>query len=549
MHPNAIVRMINKSGQVVPFDIDRIQTSIKKALVAVEGCSDWEATARSAKYADLVCQHIHASFYNFLAVRTSFLNRFAAYDANERRERITRLPVEDRLIVLLADGIANGPEITPGIISEHIDAAFSDVDQQFLDILKPDLLKKIVISLAEPWQDRHYFPDRNLILDSIESTLREIGEISLAEGFMIYREGKAKVAAGFLSPSQFTDDGIYRPLLRQTQLWNIRHECESIFQLGEWVLGKNGRDFKQLMELCDHRFYADVEAVVERLLTQSVKLVIVAGPSCSNKTTVTAVLAQELAKRGKKLKQLNVDDYFLDLVDHPKDAFGDTDFEMPEALDTALLCQHLRCLMRGSAIDKPCYDFKRGCRNGSETMTCHSDEVIILDCLHGLSPALTQSIPKALTFSIYTESMNVLRDTNGAYTKWADVRLLKRMIRDHQNRGHCPNFTLSHWAYVRKGELKHIIPYVYAVDAVINTGLPYELPVLKSVVASLMPDKLSVRALADEGRLDAYIRGIRVHALLDTILPYDLIAAIDDRSPLREFIGGSAYLLRHNGDD
>ena len=140
----------------------------------------------------------------------------------------------------------------------------------------------------------------------------------------------------------------------------------------------------------------------------------------------------------------------------------------------------------------------------------------------------------------------MVRNIDGGYTKWTDVRLLKRMIRDSLYRNYDPSKTLAHWAYVRKGELKHIIPYIYAVDAVLNPALPYELPILKTVLANKLPGFDYVNDLRLEGRLDPYIRGARLNTLFDTIIPYENIDDVSEWSPIREFIGGSAYELAHN---
>ena len=124
--------------------------------------------------------------------------------------------------------------------------------------------------------------------------------------------------------------------------------------------------------------------------------------------------------------------------------------------------------------------------------------------------------------------------------------MLKRMIRDVQHRGYSPSNTLSHWPYVRKGELKHIIPYIFSTDVVINSGMPYELPVLKNSLYKRFPDMDFINGLKDQGRLDPFIRGIRTKSLLDTVEELENIDLIPGTSPIREFIGGSTYIIPHN---
>ncbi|HBW48039.1 TPA: response regulator SirA, partial [bacterium] len=190
--------------------------------------------------------------------------------------------------------------------------------------------------------------------------------------------------------------------------------------------------------------------------------------------------------------------------------------------------------------------FKLGKRDKYIPFNVKEDEVILIDCLHGLYRKLTSSVPNRNKFKIYIESMNLLRNTNGEFTKWADVRLLKRMIRDSQHRGYPAETTLAHWPYVRKGELKHIIPYIFSTDAVVNSGLPYELSILKATAGKIFPSRRVIERLREEGRLDPYIRGIRVASLMETVAEFPDLSLLPSTSPIREFIGGSSYEIPHN---
>ncbi|MBU4133749.1 response regulator SirA, partial [bacterium] len=301
-------------------------------------------------------------------------------------------------------------------------------------------------------------------------------------------------------------------------------------------------------KMSDKRFKEDVDAVAKKILGRvgEVRIIIIAGPSCSNKTTTTVIIGKALSQAGLKLKQLNVDDYFKNLEDQPKDEFGDYDFEMPEAIDIDLLNENCRDLIGGKSIQKPRYNFKTGHRESYAEFRLEKDEILLIDCLHGLYRRLTASVPAVNKFSIYIESMNILRDTENMYTRWADIRMLKRMIRDVKYRNYSTEQTLAHWPYVRKGELKHILPYILSTDAVINAGLPYELPALKKSLENIMPPSEFIDNLRKEGRLDAYIRGVRVKSLLETVDPIEDLSIIPATSPLREFIGGSAYAIPHN---
>ncbi len=554
--PNAITRVIDKEGSIAPFNMSRVHRAIKNALADIESTSSWEADGRALKYAELVKDRIHRNFYNLPHLVGFFSRMIGSFDATEVDERVGRSEFGRRPATLFYMNYIDRNKKSSidqndrKQLSEFIGGYFKNAisDEKLCAQVTEHFVNKVYAKNELGLTDYDRFPTREFMQDVIEEILKEVGEVIVAEGFMIYREGRIKVKQQELSESQFTHDGIHRDRMRETLLWNIRNECDSIFSLNDWVSGRDGKDFKELMRRCDKRFYDDISKVVSNVMERSdqIKIIIIAGPSCSNKTTTTAILDQELKKSGLNLIQLNIDDYFLDLSEHPKDEFGDYDYEMPEAIDMDLLNQNLRDLALGKTIQRPVYNFKTGLRDGFKEFKAKDNELILIDCLHGLYGPLTEAVPAEKKFKIYTESSNMLRGFDGSYTKWTDVRLTKRMVRDSLYRNHPVHKTLAHWAYVRKGELKHIIPYVYSVDAVLNSGLPYELPILKTVLKDKLPTMEEINKLRTEGRLDAYIRGVRLYTLFDTLIGCDDTDLVDKHSPLREFIGGSAYELAHN---
>lgn len=554
--PNALTRMIHKNGKVVKFEISRIQNAITNSIIDVENTKAWEANDRSIKYAELVRQRIYSNFYDAKHLTEFFARVLLSFDPGEREERLRRVEFAPRLTTLFllhflhtkgtqeleAGDDKKLTEFVKGLFAPHIKGP------AMLSMIASVFAEKAEIKFKSGLTTGDQFPDRDFIQDQIEITLKEIGEVMLAEGFMIFREGKMKVSQGEITEAQFTNNGIHKDRVRKTLTWNIQNECDTVFGMNDWVTGRGGKSFKELMEMSDNRFYNDISGVVKKITNRGdeVKVVIIAGPSCSNKTTTTTIIEQELAKEGLKLKQLNIDDYFYNLSEHPKDEFGDYDYEMPGAIDIPTLNNNLRDLIQGKTTKIPRYDFKTGCRNGYSDFSVAQDEIILIDCLHGLFQKLTAAVPPSKKFKIYTESANMLRSSDSAYTMWTDVRLMKRMIRDSRYRNYEVKKSLEHWAYVRKGELKHIIPYIYSVDAVLNSGLPYELPILKKVLMDQMPDREYLKDLRYQNRLDPYIRWVRVLTLLDTVLEYDNIDDVSPYSPIREFIGGSAYTIAHN---
>jgi uridine kinase len=153
---------------------------------------------------------------------------------------------------------------------------------------------------------------------------------------------------------------------------------------------------------------------------------------------------------------------------------------------------------------------------------------------------MTSSVPPALKYKIYIETLSQLKDVSGEFTRWTDVRLLRRMVRDHAQRAYDPRQTLQHWHYVRRSELKHIIPFLGTVDYIINGALAYELPVHKKHLFHYFPGFVEEFANSPKQQ-DAYIRANRVYELLKTIEMVEDTSCIPANSLLREFIGGSTY--------
>jgi len=242
-----------------------------------------------------------------------------------------------------------------------------------------------------------------------------------------------------------------------------------------------------------------------------------------------------------QLVTLNVDNYFFNLEMHPKDEFGDYDFETPQALDLSLINEHLLRLFEGEEVKIPFYDFKTGTRRLEQTpMKLASNEVILIDSLHGLYPEMTREISPEKKFQLYIEPLLQLKDPDGHYVRWTDIRLIRRMLRDASHRAYDPTKTLLHWHYVRNSELRSIIPYVNATDYVVNSAMPYELPIYKGKLFDAFAGWTETYA-DDPLRIDAYTRASRVYKLMQTLESIDDDSIVPENSLIREFIGGSIY--------
>ncbi|MDZ4197801.1 MAG: ATP cone domain-containing protein [Kiritimatiellia bacterium] len=376
------------------------------------------------------------------------------------------------------------------------------------------------------------------VQDVVEDVLLRRGHPRVARAYIIYRHERALARTERNRTVEATDNVPYKKIYEVLR-WNMDHDCETIEGINRWIAG--GR-FAELIAASDERYVQEVRQCAESVLERpDVRLVIIAGPSSSGKTTTTIKLSERLREAGRELVALNVDRYFFDLEQHPKDEFGDYDYETPHALDLPLINRHLSELIEGRSVKIPFYDFKTGRRTlDAEDMALAPHQVLLIDSLHGLFEGMTSGIPAERKFRLYIETLGQLRNDEGVFMRWADNRLLRRMIRDSWHRNHQPMQTLTHWHYVRASELKYIIPYIGTVDGLVNSALPYELPILKRHLFPFFPQAVEAFR-ADPKRQDAAVRAKRVLDWLTPleVWPDDRVVAPD--SLLREFIGGSAY--------
>jgi uridine kinase len=378
------------------------------------------------------------------------------------------------------------------------------------------------------------------IQDVAEKVLIENGHAKTARSYILYREYRRRERER-KAEKRGKDRPLPYRLMYENLLWNLGHGCETIQKLNARV--KDG-SFPDLVRDADKNYSESVSRAAEVVASEvETRLIIVAGPSSSGKTTTTAKLALRLKELGVETVLLNLDHYFFDLELHPKDEYGDYDFETPEALDIGMINEHLRQLVAGRTVKMPQYDFKVGKRlEDTADISIRPKQVILIDTLHGLYKPLTESIDDEIKFKLYIETVPILRDDDGKFIRWTDIRLLRRMVRDRAQRGYDPKQTIGHWHYVRRSELKHIIPFIRDADYVLNGALPYELPLHKKYSYEYFPGFLEVWA-GNPKRRDAFIRAERIYGLLSQVEAYEDESIIPGDSLLREFIGGSIYKL------
>jgi uridine kinase len=402
------------------------------------------------------------------------------------------------------------------------------------------------------------FPPRiETIQDEVLHVLRSYGFQQTADAYACYRWGRHWLREGAITAATFVGNGLPRAQMTQTLAWNRQRGCDTVAGLNEIVRSGKVRPLvEESLAAYERSLDEAAQKVISRLNAgDPPRMIWISGPSSSGKTTTTVKLTERLRKQGLRFLMLNLDDYFWSLVEHPTDWINDRNYETPEAMDIQLLNRHLRDLLEGKTIEKPVYSFKEGRRIAGKAVRLEQDQVLLLDCLHGLYPPITEGIAAAAQFRLYIETQNVLYEGDGRserLTRFTDVRLMRRMLRDAAHRDHSPLLTILHWHYVRAGELFSIIPLRGLADHVVNGGFPFDLPVLKPFFCGpggRLPRLEDFESYG--GFLDARIRYERVKTLLESVEGISLEQAagydiIPGDAVIREFIGGSTVKIPHN---
>lgn len=388
--------------------------------------------------------------------------------------------------------------------------------------------------------DEKFAPDRipsvEEVQDIVEKVLVENGHARVAKEYILYRDERNRRRQNGKSTLDQRKENIPWAKLWSVLDWAVDHQLNTVSRLNERIQKGEYADIIQESEM---EYTQDISTVEASILEkrQGIRLAIFAGPSSSGKTTTTRKVALRLAEQGIRFVELNLDNYYFDLEQHPKDEFGDYDFETPQALDIELINQHLKDLLGGKEIQMPGYDFKTGKRGTLTTpVRLAKNEMILIDSLYGLYPALTEGLQGA-AYKVYIEPLLQMKGNDGEYVRWTDLRLMRRMLRDAIHRSAGYTQTLTHWHYVRSGELRNILPFIPSADFIVNSGMPYELSLYRPKLITNF-EKWCQEFHDDPLRTDAYTRAARVRSLLGSILPVEDDNQVPRDSVLREFIGG-----------
>lgn len=308
--------------------------------------------------------------------------------------------------------------------------------------------------------------------------------------------------------------------------------AESVGALNRINQSGNIQDFILVAEALQNKKLA---LIADRIAEKSdkTKVVLIAGPSSSGKTTTAKKLAIQLKVLGFRPIHIELDNYFVDRSRTPLDKDGKPDFECLEALDIEYLNQQLLDLFDGKEVELPLYDFKSGTRKASgRKISLSNNEILILEGIHGLNDRLTPHIPAENKLKIYVSALTQLNIDDHNRVRTTDYRLLRRMVRDYNFRGHSAQATLGMWSSVQRGERLYIFPFQGSADIAFNSALDYELGVLKVFAEPLLQAvKPGQDEYPDARRIQAFIS--RISPISPQYVPSDSI--------LREFIGGSVF--------
>ena len=343
---------------------------------------------------------------------------------------------------------------------------------------------------------------------------------------------------------QYPMDGDYDkvlPMKRQSKLatalkghsdWCSIMGVRGVGSLNNKVLSGGIIDLINLSEALHERKYADIaDQIYER--RGSVKIVFIAGPSSSGKTSTSKRLALQCRILGLNPKVIELDNYFVDREFTPRDENGEYDFECLGAMDLKLLGRQLNDLLDGKEVEIPRFDFKEGRKFfEGNMMQLHEKDILIMEGIHALNPAMIPDVDSSKVFRVYASALTSLSIDENNNISTSDNRMLRRMIRDNRTRGINPENTIAMWQSVRRGENRNIFPFQENADAVFNSAHIFELPVLKYYAEPLL------RRISPSS--PAYTEAKRMLKFLDYIValtPAE-IAAIPPTSILREFIDG-----------
>jgi uridine kinase len=317
---------------------------------------------------------------------------------------------------------------------------------------------------------------------------------------------------------------------RQYGDWLDRLGIGAAGALADAIVAGRGREIVLVSEaLHGHHVAAIARQIAER--RDGARLVLIAGPSSSGKTTFSRRLAVQLLALGLSPFALELDNYFVERGRTPRDADGRLDYETIDALDLAQLAEHLRRLLAGEEVQLPRFSFQLGRQEPGAVIRLRPGQIILLEGIHGLNPRLVPPAVAAQSFKVYASALTQLNLDRHNRVSTTDTRLIRRIVRDARDRGYNAADTIGRWESVRRGEKLHIFPHQENADVMFNSALVYELSALRPLVEPLLRQ-------VPHGTPE-HVEAVRLLSLLQWFAPIES-AWVPENSILREFIGGSS---------
>ena len=344
--------------------------------------------------------------------------------------------------------------------------------------------------------------------------------------FVVPRSGNPDVLPDFVPSMK-----LHRTLSETTK-WGARLGVENVGQLNDVIVNGGMRDLMLVQEALHEKRIGDIAEQIAA--SGKTKVVTIAGPSSSGKTTFSYRLSAQLKTLGLRPHPVGLDDYFVNRVDTPKAEDGSYNYECIEAIDTKLFNHDLEKLLAGEEVQLPTYNFITGEREyNKKPIALEPDEVLVIEGIHGLNDKLTEKVPAKNKFKIYISALTTLNIDEHNRIPTSDGRLLRRIIRDARTRGHEAQTSIAMWKSVRHGESENIFPFQEKADAMFNSSLVYELAALKQYAEPLL---FKVPRGSDE-----YAEAQRLLKFLDYFLGINP-EEVPLNSIIREFIGGGILL-------
>lgn len=428
------------------------------------------------------------------------------------------------------------------------------VDKKVKEIIKRDAeIKKVAMTKEEA---EKFYQENHTLKGKLQLDVKNKKEIMLyyCEDYYNYFYGVMPLSTGIIdiyelleydgrflvrypsrkNPNELPEFKENKKLLATLDEYEDLHETlnvHTLYKLNKIVDENRIKDYILLDEALHEKKMAQIaDDIVKR---GKVKVVLIAGPSSSGKTTFARRLGLQLRLNGLKPVTISVDNYFVERNQNPKDEFGNYDFECLEAIDIDLFNSHILKLLNGEEIKVPTFDFEHGTKlYKGNTMKLEDDQILVIEGIHCLNDRLTPLIPKEQKYKVYISALTVLNIDYYNRISTTDTRLIRRIVRDNQFRGYSALHTLKMWDSVNRGEERNIFPYQEEADSMFNSSLIYELAVLKDYAMPLLKEIDNSHPEFSEAK--------RIYRMLGYFesIPGEYVP---QNSLLREFIGGSIF--------